>query len=122
VTLHKCDRTGEHSSKRLMNWRPDKPKFVADLTRGTAGVTTGTVTSTTKENCRELSLSRDRNRHLELSTGLTIGTHIIYQMGLGVEKQGAAPVAPSLVWPRGQRGQLTAHPLALGCPRAGTLS
>jgi Helix-turn-helix domain len=85
LTLHSCDRTGERAARRFMSWRPDEPKSVAGPTRGTAGVTTGTVTSTTKENCRELSLSRDRKGSLESSSGVTTGTHIIYQMGSGVE-------------------------------------
>lgn len=62
-----------------MNWRPDEPKSVAGLTRGT-------VTSATKENCRELSLSRDRKGHLGSSSGVTTGTHIIYQIRAGVER------------------------------------
>jgi hypothetical protein len=86
LTLHVCDRSGEQASRRFMSWRPDGSKSVAGPTRGTAGVTTGTVSSTTKENCRELSLSRDRKRPLEPLSGPTTGTHIIYEMGSGVEK------------------------------------
>lgn len=85
LTLHPCDRSGERSSKRFMSWHPDQPKSVAGPTRGTAGVTSGTVTNLTKENCRELSLPRDRDRSSEATNGLTTGTHIIYQMGSGVE-------------------------------------
>jgi hypothetical protein len=103
MTLHGCDRTGERSTKRFMNWRPDVAKSVAGLTRGTVGPTTGTVTSATKENCRELSLSRDRKGHLEPSSGVTTGTHIIYQMGSGVEETGKqSGVVVNLV-PRGRR-------------------
>jgi len=86
LTLHSRDLTGERSSKRFMGWRSDGPTSVASPTRGTAGVTTGTVTSTAKENCRGLSLSRDRDPHLDASSGPTTGTHIIYQMGSGVEE------------------------------------
>jgi hypothetical protein len=103
VTLHKCDRTGEHPSKRFMSWRPDKPKFVAGPTRGAAGVTTGTVTSVTKENRRELSLSRDRKRHLESLSGPTTGTHIIYQMGSGVEGTREQSGIVVNLQPRGRR-------------------
>ncbi|MBM1171227.1 hypothetical protein JQC81_09670 [Microvirga arabica] len=86
LTLHPCDRTGERSSKRFMSWHPDQSKSVAGPLRGTAGVTTETVTSVTKENCRELSLSCDRKRRLEPLSGPTTGTHIIYQMGSGVDE------------------------------------
>jgi hypothetical protein len=103
VTLHKCDRTGEHASKRFMSWRPDEPKFVAGPTRGTAGVTTGTVTSHTKENCWELSLSRDRKLHLEPSSGPTTGTHIIYQMGSGVEEAREPSGVVLKLQPKGRR-------------------
>jgi hypothetical protein len=85
LTLHSCDRTGERASRRFMSWRPDEPKSVAGPTRGTAGVTTGTVTRVTKENCRELSPTRDREAHLEVINSPTTGTHIIYQTGSGVE-------------------------------------
>ncbi len=86
LTLHRCDRTGERASKRFMSWHFGESKFVAGPTRGTAGVTTGTVTNSTKEKCRELSLSRDRERHLEAISGPTTGTHIIYQIGSGAEE------------------------------------
>ncbi|QRM32114.1 hypothetical protein JO965_23050 [Microvirga sp. VF16] len=85
LTLHACDRSGEPASKRFTGWHPDQPKFIAGPTRGAAGVTTGTVIAATKENCRELSLSRDRKRRLEPISGVTTGTHIIYQMGSGVD-------------------------------------
>jgi hypothetical protein len=85
LTIHACDRTGERASRRFMSRRPDEPKSVAGFTRETAGATTGTVPSTTKENCRELSLSRDRKRHLDAASGPATDTHIIYQMGSGVE-------------------------------------
>ena len=68
-----------------MSWRDDSPKSVAGLTRGTAGPITGTVTALTQENCRELSLSRDREAHLDAVICPTTGTHIIYQMGSAVE-------------------------------------
>jgi hypothetical protein len=86
LTMHRCDRTGDRSSKRFMSWRLDQPKSVAGTVRGTASATTGTVTAPTKENCRELSVSRDRKGRLEVISGHTTGTHIIYQMGSGVEE------------------------------------
>jgi len=84
LTLHNCDRSGERASKRFMSWHSAEPRSVAGPTRGTAGVSSGTVPGATKENCLELSLSRDRKHHLESSSGVTTGTHIIYQMGSGV--------------------------------------
>ena len=96
LTLHACDRSGERASKRFMNWRPDEAKSVAGLTRGT-------VTSATKENCRELSLSRDRKRHLEPISGPTTGTHIIYQMGSGVEETREQSGVVVNLLPRGRR-------------------
>ncbi|GEO17856.1 hypothetical protein MAE02_55520 [Microvirga aerophila] len=86
LTMHRCDRTGERSSKRFMSWRPDQPESVAGTARGTAGATTETVTRRTKENCRDLSPTRDRCSHLEAANGVTTGTHIIYQRGCGVEE------------------------------------
>ncbi len=103
LTLYPCDRTGERASKRFMNWHPDQPKSVAGPTRGTAGVTTGTVTRTTKENCRELSPTRDREAHLEVINGPTTGTHIIYQMGSGVEEMNGQSAAVVKLRPRGRR-------------------
>lgn len=101
--MHGCDRSGERASKRFMSWHPDQPKSVAGPTRGTAGVTTGTVTSTTKENCRELSLSRDLKRLIEPISGPTTGTHIIYQMGFGVEEAREPAGAVVNLHPRGRR-------------------
>jgi hypothetical protein len=103
LTLHPCDRSGERSSRRFMSWHPDQPKSVAGPTRGTAGVTTGTVTSTTQENCRELSLSRDRNRPSEPLSGPTTGTHIIYQMGSGVEEAREPSAVVVKLLPGGRR-------------------
>jgi hypothetical protein len=103
LTMHGCDRSGERASKRFMSWHPDQPKSVAGPTRGTAGVTTGTVTSVTKENCRELSLSRDRKRPLEPSTGPATGTHIIYQTGAGVEGLNERSGVVVNLEPRGRR-------------------
>ena len=45
LTLYPCNRSGERASKRFTRWRPDEPKSVA-------GVTTGTVANSTKENYR----------------------------------------------------------------------
>jgi hypothetical protein len=103
LTLHSCDLTGERSSKRFMNSHPAEPKSVAGPTRGTAGVTTGTVTGATKESCRELSLSRDRKSHLEAYSGPTTGTHIIYQTGAGVEETGQPSGVVVKLQPKGHR-------------------
>ncbi len=78
LTLYSCDRTGGRPSKAFMSWRPDPPKSVAGLTRGTAGLTGGTVTPFTKENYRSRSHQKDREPSIEQSNGLTTGTHIIY--------------------------------------------
>jgi hypothetical protein len=103
LTMHRCDRTGERSSKRFMSWRSDQPNSVSGPTRGTAGVTTGTVISAMKENCRELSLSRDRKHPLEPISGPTTGTHIIYQMGSGVEEAREQSGVVVDMQPRGRR-------------------
>jgi hypothetical protein len=103
LTLHSCDRAGERASKRFMNWHPDQPKSVAGPTRGTAGVTAETATSATKENCRELSPTRDRKHHLETINGPTTGTHIIYQMGSGVEETNEQSGVVVKLLPRGRR-------------------
>jgi hypothetical protein len=103
LTLHNCDRSGERASKRFMSWHSAEPKSVTGPTRGTAGVTTGTATSATKESCRELSLSRDRKHHLESSSGPTTGTHTIYQMGAGVEETGEHSGVVVKLQPEGRR-------------------
>jgi hypothetical protein len=103
LTLHGCDRTGERASRRFMSWRPDEPKSVAGPIRGTPSVTTGTVTSAAKENCRELSLSRDRKCPIEPTSGPTTGTHIIYQMGSGVTDAGKHPGVVVAMQPKGRR-------------------
>jgi hypothetical protein len=101
--MHACDRSGERASRRFMSWRPDESKSVAGPTKGTTGVTTGTVKGITKENCRELSPSRDRTRHLEVVNGPTTGTHIIYQMGSGVEVTNEQSAVVVNLPPRGRR-------------------
>ncbi|KFG70375.1 hypothetical protein JH26_04910 [Microvirga sp. BSC39] len=68
-----------------MRWHPEKEKSVAGLMGGTVGLTTGTVTALTKENYRPRSDERDRQASSEPLNGPTTGTHIIYQMGSGVE-------------------------------------
>ena len=83
LTMHPCDRSSERASKRFMSWHPEEPKSVAGPSGGTAGPSSGTVTALTQENCRELSLPRDRKSHLEAVTCPTTGTHIIYQVGSG---------------------------------------
>ncbi|QRM27371.1 hypothetical protein [Microvirga sp. VF16] len=52
LTLHACDRTAERASRAFMGWRPDDEKFKTGLTRGTDGLTRGTVQPLTKENYR----------------------------------------------------------------------
>jgi hypothetical protein len=86
--MHPCDRSGQRASKAFMSWRPDEPQSVGGPSSGTAGPSGGTVTALTKENCRELSPSRDRKGHLKAAICPTTGTHIIYQMGAGVEDAG----------------------------------
>jgi hypothetical protein len=85
LTLHSCNRSGEKASKAFMRWQPDQAKSVAGPMRGTAGLTTGTVTASTKENYRLRSDERDRDPSVQPSSGPTTGTHIIYQMEAGVE-------------------------------------
>jgi hypothetical protein len=85
LTLYSCDRTGEKASKAFMRWQSDQAKFVAGPMRGTAGPTTRTAQGSTKENYRLRSDVRDRAPSIEASSGPTTGTHIIYQMGYGVE-------------------------------------
>ncbi|MBQ0820182.1 hypothetical protein KBI52_08155 [Microvirga sp. HBU67558] len=81
LTLYTCDRTGEKASKAFMRWHADELKSVAGPMRGTAGLTTGTVTALTKENYRSRSDEKDRRASFEQSSGPTTGTHIIYQRG-----------------------------------------
>lgn len=85
LTLYSCDRTGQRASKAFMSWREEWSKSVAGPMRGTAGPTTGTVQRSTKENCRPQSDDRDRAGSLAPSSGPTTGTHIIYQVGCGME-------------------------------------
>ncbi len=66
-----------------MRSRSAQPKSVGGPSDGTAGPSDGTVKALATENCRELSLSRDRNSHLQAIICPTTGTHIIYQMGCG---------------------------------------
>jgi hypothetical protein len=73
----------------------NQPESVAGPSGGTAGPSGGTVTALAKENCRELSLSRDRKGHLEAVICPTTGTHKIYQMGAGVEEAGGQAKASS---------------------------
>ncbi len=85
LTMHPCDRSSDRASKRFMSWRPDETKSVAGPSSGTAGPSGGTVKASTKENCRELSSTRDRKRDLQPIICPATGTHIIYQLGSGVE-------------------------------------
>jgi hypothetical protein len=96
-------RLHRRASRRFMSWRPDEPRSIAGPTRDTASVTTGTVPSPAKENCRELSLSRDRKDRLEPLSGPTTGTHIIYQMGSGVEEASEQLGVVVNLHPRGRR-------------------
>jgi hypothetical protein len=88
LTMHPCDRSGQRASKAFMSWRPDEPKSVAGPSDGTAGPSGGTVTALAQENYQELSLSQDREGHSEAVICPATGTHIIYQMGCGVEDAG----------------------------------
>jgi hypothetical protein len=85
LTLYECHRTGERPLKAFMRWQADNGKSLAGPMRGTAGLTTGTVTALTKENYRLRYDKGDRALSKKLSRGPTTGAHIIYQMGSGVE-------------------------------------
>jgi hypothetical protein len=85
LTLYYCDRTGERASKVFMSWREEQSKSVAGPMRGTASPTSGTVQGSTKENYHLRSDERDRAPFIDPSTGPITGTHIIYQMGCGVD-------------------------------------
>ncbi len=68
----------KHAELQLHELVDERGKSVAGLTRGTAGLTGGTVTPFTKENYRSRSHQKDREPSIEQSNGLTTGTHIIY--------------------------------------------
>lgn len=63
----------------------EHPKSEADPKGGTAGQTSGAARVFTKENYRSRSAGKDRSPTSGPSSGLTAGTHIIYQMGRGGE-------------------------------------
>jgi len=88
LTLYSCDRTGQRASKAFMSWRDGDAKSVAGPMGRTAGPTSGTAQGSTKENYHLRSDERDRDPPSEPSIGPTTGTHIIYQMGSGVEEAG----------------------------------
>ncbi len=69
-----------------MRSRSAQPKYVPGPSDGTAGPSRGTVTASTKGNYQELSLSRDRKGQFQPIICPATGTHIIYQMGCGVEE------------------------------------
>jgi hypothetical protein len=85
LTMHSCNRSQQRASKAFMSWRPDEQKSVTGPSGGTAGPSDGTVTALAKENYHELSLSRDSKGQCQPVICPTTGTHIIYQMGSGVE-------------------------------------
>jgi hypothetical protein len=103
LTLHSCNRTSEKASKAFMRWQPGDAKSVAGPMGGTAGLITGTVTALTKENYRLRSDEKDRSTSVEPSSGPTTGTHIIYQMGSGVEVKGEQSGIVVKLQPRGRR-------------------
>jgi hypothetical protein len=103
LTLYSCDRTGEKASKAFMRWHPDEAKPVAGPMGRTAGPTSGTVQSLTKENYRLRSDDKDRQASSEPSTSPTTGTHIIYQMGSGVEEAREQSGVVLNLQPRGRR-------------------
>jgi hypothetical protein len=86
-----------------MCWHPDEAKFVAGPMGGTAGPTSGTVPALAKENYRLRSDEKDRDTSIEPSSGPTTGTHIIYQMGSGVEEVGEQSGVVVNLRPRGHR-------------------
>ena len=102
LTLYPCDRTGEKASKGFMGWQPGQAKSVAGPMGGTAGPTSGTVTNLTKENYRLRSDERDRTPSNAPSSGPTTGTHIIYQMGSGVEETNEQSAVVVKLQPRGR--------------------
>jgi hypothetical protein len=103
LTLYPCDRTGERISKAFMRWQPEDAKSVAGPMGGTAGPIKVTVQAPTKENYRLRSDLRDRQASSEPSSGPTTGTHIIYQMGTGVEETGEQSEVVVKLQPRGRR-------------------
>ena len=103
LTLHSCNRTSEKASKAFMRWQPDHTKSVAGPIGGTAGPTSGTVQDSTKENYRLRSDDRDRNPSTKPASGPTTGTHIIYQMGSGVEETNEHSGVVVNLQPRGHR-------------------
>jgi hypothetical protein len=68
-----------------MSWRDDTSNSVAGTVGGTASPTTGTVTALTQENYLIQSGDRDREASSMPFSGLTTGTHIIYQVGYMAE-------------------------------------
>ncbi|MBM6580987.1 hypothetical protein ILT44_12405 [Microvirga sp. BT689] len=86
LTLHSCNRSGEKASRAFMRWHPDQAKFVAGPMGRTAGPTSGTVHGFTKENYRLRSDEKDRDTSIQPISGPTTRTHIIYQIGSGVER------------------------------------
>jgi hypothetical protein len=85
-----------------MRWHADETKSVAGPMGGTAGPTSRTDQDTAKENYRLRSDDRDRTPSIVPSSGPTIGTHIIYQMGAGVEGAHDSSEVVVNLRPRGQ--------------------
>ena len=103
LTLHSCNRTSEKASKAFMRWQPDHAKSVAGPMGGTAGPTSGTVPGSTKENYRLRSDDGTVSPSNEPTGGPTTGTHIIYQMGSGVEEANEHSGVVVNLRPRGHR-------------------
>jgi hypothetical protein len=103
LALYSCDRTGLRASKAFMSWQEDQPKSVAGPSNRTASPITGTVHASTKENYRSRSDERDREPSFQPSSGLTTGTHIIYQMGAGVEEAREQSEVVMRLQPKGRR-------------------
>jgi hypothetical protein len=103
LTIHSCNRTSEKASSAFMRWQPDSTKLVAGPMEGTAGPTSGTVQTSMQENYRLRSDGRDRSTASDHSSGPTTGTHIIYQMGSGVEEAGERSAVVMNLRSRGRR-------------------
>ena len=103
LTLHSCNRTSEKASKAFMRWQPDHTKSVAGPIGGTAGPTSGTVQAPRKKITAYGPMTGTVPPPLEPASGPTTGTHIIYQMGSGVEEANEHSGVVVNLRPRGHR-------------------